>query len=325
MNDLFLSKEIIDAYLVDLVARLYRAEDAPAPDVLCAIGTSGQEVCDAILTHLPDNFKSSVGLVDIDLDRSLNGGVIYYSVDSDNQLSTEEVVGALSGKTVLLIDGLVYSGGTLKRAYDAVHAYKPKGIISYGTVTRVSSCIIPNYFSVLIGKHDRACLRFKNVQEFPNKRFDGFGCVRLASYKQDARQPLPVAATGDDSKFKTWQDISVLCRDDKSACYVFETAGVIQGYVVFRIEKTEPVLFINTLIVGAKYKGLGIGGNLWRWMDTFAGANRLELLKVWVSSKDFDFYEKLGFFFAQGNRPDGVSGAMMLREVPYRLPYGKEL
>ncbi len=328
MKDVFLQKDILDAYFQDLVERLYyregvsqgSQEDYPHPEVLCPIGTSGREVCYAMLQFIPPQLHSNLFIVDIRLNRGRNGGISFHNSDSGEILTDEEVQSYFSDKTVLLIDGLVYSGGTLKEAYKAPQEIGPKRIVSYSTVVCFSSLLIPNYFSVLVGKHDRAQLHFgEEVHVIPNKRLDGFGCVRKL-LEEDADLDIPVPSVGE-SQFKTWHDVLSYCRNPKRGCFVYEKDRAIQAYVVYEINKENSSLLVFTLIVGKEYVGNNIPGNLWRWMDTYADANYLEQIRMWVPEGEFDFYERVGFRFPEG-RPDRLSGTIMVRNVPYPLPYG---
>ena len=116
MNDLFLTKDIIDAYLKDLINRLYGSPNPMAPEIWCSIGTSGREVCYEMIRFLRDDLRSEIDLVDIRLDRGINGGISFHNSDSGDQISNAELKNMFFDKTLLLIDGLVYSGGTLMMA-----------------------------------------------------------------------------------------------------------------------------------------------------------------------------------------------------------------
>ena len=273
MNDLFLTKDIIDAYLKDLINRLYGSPNPMAPEIWCSIGTSGREVCYEMIRFLRDDLRSEIDLVDIRLDRGINGGISFHNSDSGDQISNAELKNMFFDKTLLLIDGLVYSGGTLMMAYRAVQLHKPKAILSYSTITRFSSEFIPNFFSVLVGKHDRAWLHFGGDQEFPNKRLDNLGCVRLLASSEDTSRPLPIASTGE-SQFKTWQDILSFCQGTRYKCFVYEEDNTIQGYTVFEINKEKSALLIKTLVVGQDYIGKRISGILcdgWKPMQAPIG------------------------------------------------------
>jgi len=71
----------------------------------------------------------------------------------------------ITGGRVLLLDGSVHSGNTLRKAYLAVEAMQPKEISSYSLVVRVGASIIPNHFGLMIGDYDRA---FFLREIFPN-------------------------------------------------------------------------------------------------------------------------------------------------------------
>ena len=99
MNDLFLSKDTIDAYLKDLIERLYELDNPPRPDVWCPIGTSGREICYEMINFLPNDLKSTIGIVDIHLNRGLNGGISFHVSDSGNQITDDEIDNIFSNKT----------------------------------------------------------------------------------------------------------------------------------------------------------------------------------------------------------------------------------
>ncbi len=321
MNDLFLSKATIDAYLRDLLLRLYGGKDSPKPQIWCSIGTSGGEICSEMLALVPPSLKAKIGFVKINLDRSLSGGVSFHDVTPNAEKLTDEVaISYFSGKTVLLIDGLVHSGGTIRASYNAIKQYNPSALISYSTIVRESSAFIPNYFSVLIGKYEHAWLSFVNKQEFPNKRFDGFGCIRKIDFEEDLTQEIPTAAA--NSRFETWQDISYNCSKYNYKCYVYEKNGIIQGYLVCVVEKVKKELLVVSLVIDTKYKGNFIPGDLLRWMETYANAKHLKKLLIWVTKAEYEFFQDLGYDFAEETAASS-NATMMSKDVPYPLPYGE--
>jgi pyrimidine operon attenuation protein/uracil phosphoribosyltransferase len=321
MNDIFLSKATIVAYLEDLLSRLYEEENSPKPEVWGSIGTSGGEICSEMLNLASPALKQKIELVNIDLDRSKNGGISFSDpVIKAQNLSEEVIKSSFFNKRVLLIDGLVHSGGTIKASYDAVKKYKPSILISYSTIVRDSSTFIPNYFSVLIGKYDHAWLPFDNDKKLPNKRFAGFGCIRKINSEEDLNQKIPTATRA--TRFQTWQDLDLNCRRFKYECLVYEKDNIIQAYVVFKEEEEKKELRIISLVVDTNYMGNVIPGNLLRWIETYSNAKHLHRILIWVTRAEFEFYQDLGYHFAEETIPENISAAMMAKDVPYPLPYG---
>ena len=305
MNTVFISEEEVRGYLRDFIARLSQL-DKGVPRVWCPIGPSGLRLAQVAM-QLDADLASQTQVVPIVFDRSNS------TVSFSNDRCPEEVV---KGRSILLVDGSVHSARTISRAYAVLESLGPSDISSYSLVVRSGASMVPNFFGLLVGDHDR--VHFLK-QEIPNNRLLPFGRVRTLAF-EDLDKPMVQTGEHFIDKF-TWSDLWYEMRADRRRkTYLYERTGEIQGFVSFRVGKARGVL-VDTLGVGRQHQRQGIAGALLRWVETLGRHRRCRSLSLWGVEQRREWYENRGFQ-ARGSQMvlDGVKFYMMRKKLLYSLP-----
>ena len=306
LNTIFLSDEVVDAYLKDLRERLEGLKEE-MPTVWCPIGVSGGSIARAALKRA-DDLKNQIIGVPVAYDRTTEE--ISFPGEADPS-------SFIKGKRILLLDGSVHSGKTFRQAYLAIEKMKPLEISSYSLVVRAGASILPNYFSVMIGDYDRALFLKKT---FPNNLLFTYGCVRKLA---DADQALPKISCEKDfiDKF-SWGDLIYEMRvDPRRQTYVYEHQGKIKGFVNLRIIPGDDIL-VDIIAVDRKCKKQGIGGNLMRWAETCGRNNHCATIRLWAVDDRKEWYSDKGYEFCN-DKPlvlDGITFHLMRKKLLYNLP-----
>lgn len=224
--------------------------------------------------------------------------------------------GVVEGRSVLLVDGAVHSGGTLGKAYRSIEALNPLDISSYSLVVRRGASIIPNFFGLMVRDHDRVHF-LKTV--IPNNRLPSFGCVRTLS-DEDLGKPMVNTGESFIDKF-TWSDLMYEMRvEPRRRTYLYERKGVIQGFISFRLGKGRALL-VDTLGVDKQFQRQGIAGYLLRWAETYGRHRRCRSIALWGVEQRAEWYQKRGFQ-TLGNEMilDGDRFLLMSKKLLYNLP-----
>ena len=305
MNTVFLSDEEVSAYLRDLVARL-AGLGADMPKTWCPIGPSGGGLAQAAMRAAP-HLASAIQNIPIAFNRATEQ--ITFPVDPDPGP-------LLRGKRVLLIDGSIHSGNTFMKAYRAVEALKPADISSYALVVRSGASVLPSFFGLAIGDHDRALFLKK---AFPNNRLPAFGCVRKLC---DGDQGRPMISCGEGfiDRF-SWSDLLYEVRvDHRRKTYVYERGGCIQGLVSLRLVPGDDIL-IDTLGVDKAFQRQGIAGHLVRWAETCGRNAHCAVTRLWGLEQRRFWYEKQGYETSGDQMVlDGAGFYLMSKKLLYNLP-----
>lgn len=171
----------------------------------------------------------------------------------------------LKTATVIVIDSAVHSGQTMLRVIEELRNLGAKEIISYSLVVKRNSSFIPNYFGVLIGDRDRAYFQLTAI---PNNRLQQkrpFGVLRALEEKDGARQMFDSGVESLDRIHLS--DLLYEQETRNSKIYLYEHGSEICGLLIF--EKKTRTLFIDTIANAQSYRGVGLGGTLMRWAETW--------------------------------------------------------
>lgn len=313
MNTIFLSDEEVGKYLKDLCKRL-KGPNERMPTVWCPIGLSGGSIAKAAFREVDDLLKAQIIIIPIAYNRTK--GEISFPGEADPG-------SVIKGKRVLLMDGSIHSGNTFRKAYLSIEAMQPLEISSYSLVVRAGASILPNYFGVMIGDHDRALFL---KETFPNNRLFACGCVRKLA---DADQTLPKIVCEREfiDKF-SWGDLIYEMRvDTRRQTYVYEQYVYgkeqerIKGFVSFRITPGDDIL-VDTLATNKSCKKQGVGGNLIRWAETCGRNHHCNTIHLWAVDDRKEWYYEKGYEFC-GEKPlvlDDITFHLMRKKMLYNLP-----
>jgi len=305
LNTILFSDEQVTAYLRDLMERLDNLGEE-TPKVWCPIGPSGAVLAQAAVRAGP-HVASTIQHVLLTFDRATEQ--VSFPQDENPRRAVE-------GRNVLLIDGSVHSGNTLMKAYRAVEGLGAKEISSYALVVRSGTSVLPSFFGLVIGDHDRAIFLKKS---FPNNRLPVFGCVRKLSDRDQGRSMIHSGEHFID-KF-SWSDfLYEMWVDRRRKAYLYERGGTIRGLISFRLTPGESIL-IDTLGVDKTFQKQGVAGHLMRWGETCGRNAHCGTIQLWSIERRKSWYEKRGYkAFGAEMDLDGEKFHLMAKKVLYNLP-----
>lgn len=284
MHTVHLGAEEVNAYLLDLLVRLEGLGKA-APSIWCPIGQSGRELVRRLHSLLPRSdllTKIRIRVLSLEYDRKHDS---VFFVDGEDQARM-----ALAGENVLVLDSSVHSGHTMLKVIEKLQESRAGAICSYSLVMKENSAVVPNYFGLLIGDHDRALFM---LDRLPNNRVAPFGCIRALN-EADLRRTRFRAGLHEYDKW-TWGDY---WYDQHSEAgwlfYVFEHQGKILGIIRFRIRPDSHV-FLDLVVVAKQAQGRDIGTQLIRLAETRGRFARCREVRLWSDERVAAFYRKLGY------------------------------
>lgn len=284
----FLDKDIVFSYARDLLARL----QSDLPEIWIMLGPSGAKTLKAIAVACKDQLEN-LQAVKVIYDR--NSKVINFLDEKDPQA-------LLSGRRVIVVDSTVNSGSTLLAAVRKVEECSPATITTYAIAVQVTTNFIPNYFSILVGAHDRVLFVDSENNAMHNNRFMGNGLFRRL---QESDLDKPMLICGKDFIDRTtWADHWYeLQTDPFRHCFVFEEKNKIFGFISYwGFEGKE--LRIDELAVDHQARGRNIGHDLMRWAENHARHMRCQEVTLWSIEDKVDFYRKQCNFAPQDKRLD---------------------
>lgn len=265
--------------MADLASRLVGLNDR-FPQTWVPLGISGQKMADVLGNHIPAKQLSKVRIIRAHCNRETDA--VEFADDIDR---------VDFSIPVLLVDSAVHSGRSMLSVSKKLTEVGARDIITYSLVTKCNSEIVPNYFGVLIGDHDRAYFQLKSI---PNNRLQSkypFGILRSITDDDKDRSFLN---TGVDSMDKTtFSDLLYEVRTRKTNVFVYEHAGKICGFVSF--EKKGLSVFLDGIASDVEYRGKNIGGLLIRWLETWARSHNCETIDLMAIEPRVSFYEKMGY------------------------------
>jgi N-acetylglutamate synthase-like GNAT family acetyltransferase len=197
-----------------------------------------------------------------------------------------------------VVDSAVHSGSSFTAAANFLHKNGVRSFITYSLVVKRSSSFIPTYFGLLIGEHDRA---YFQLEEIPSNRLSmsrtpvqPFGHMR-AICADDAKGPPRSLNTGTPSiDAITFADLWYDVKAHGKNVYFFEVGGDIAGLVAFKMQSSG-VMLLDTIARDKSFKGLDVGGIMWRWAETFARSSRCAAIDIWAIQNKIGWYKTLGF------------------------------
>ncbi|OGP66847.1 MAG: hypothetical protein A2031_06900 [Deltaproteobacteria bacterium RBG_19FT_COMBO_43_11] len=279
MHTYYLSKDEVSGYAKDFWDRLNKL-DKNSPNVWCVLGLSGAEITAVIASHIPSDKKKQIQIIPLSFDRDTK--TICLENPSDEILFKDA--------SVLIIDSSVHSGSTMLLAFEKIQQLGASEIMSYSLVIKRGSCVIPNFFSLLIGDHDRAVFLLEKI---PNNRLVPFGVFRRLNEEDIKRKPESINTDVESIAKITWSDLWYQYKTASNYIYVYERHGKIFGFISFLIKKD--VLFIDAVVVDNSVRGSGLGGSLMRFAETCARSNNCDSICLWGINDRQDFYKHVGY------------------------------
>jgi hypoxanthine-guanine phosphoribosyltransferase len=159
LHTYLLSDDDVDRYASDFVQRLVAMGEG-LPRRWFTLGISGDKILDgALLPLLPEDIKEKTDVIRVGFDRTKKR-----IVSRDRR---SPVPRSLEGESVLIIDGAIHSGSSMRHLADELGRRGAASIWSYSLVLKRTSEFIPSFFGLLIGEHDRV---FFQLDELPNNR-----------------------------------------------------------------------------------------------------------------------------------------------------------
>lgn len=301
----FLSKEQVSAYCKDFADRIVDLGDE-APKVWCPIGFSGLEIFKIIAKFLPEDFQKKIKVQPIAYRKPAPGQVGSVSVAISKHLENQkekaeaEVEADLhsffqESPSALIIDSSVHSGSSMIGAEKYLKRLGAKSNLTYSLVIKQNSGFVPHYFGLVVGAHDRALFLLEKI---PNNRLSKpkqtlKGNLRklteedaISDYKLDTGVPsISKVGFGD-----LWYEM----RANGYQVYIIEDDGRPSGYVKYKITPSNN-LFLDTIAVEKSLQGNGVGGALFRWVETTARASACQAIELWGISTEVESYKKAGY------------------------------
>lgn len=282
MHTHFLGTAEVKAYAADLVARLIEL-GAAAPKVWVALGISGDKMAEVILDAVDGTPLAPTSINRAAFDRTTR------SVDArqDTPLPSN-----LGDEAVLVIDGAIHSGTSMRHLVEVLHGAGCANVMSYSLVMKATTEFVPSHFGLIIGEHDRA---FFQLDRIPNNRLTSkapFGAIRRLR-EDDVHAAF--LSTGVDSIDRlSYGDLWYDVRTTASHVYLYELGGRVAGLVHFKLVGNGR-LFLDLIATEQARQGSGVGGALMRWVETFARASRMQEIRLWAIEERRDFYSGRGY------------------------------
>lgn len=308
MHTHFLGDAQVRAYAEDLVARL-REQGTEAPRTWVTLGISGDRMAAVIL-----DLVEGTPLEPTDISRA--------AFDRTSRAVTTRdgtpLPHGLGETAVLVIDGAIHSGASMRHLAEALHSGGCGNVMSYSLVMKSTTEFVPSHFGLIIDEHDRA---FFQLDRIPNNRLTAkapFGAIRRLS-EDDARASgfltTGVASIDRLEYGDLWYDV----RTTGSHVYLYELGGRTVGLVHFKAIG-DGRLLLDLIATDKARQGSGVGGALLRWVETFARASRVREIRLWAIEDRRNFYAARGYE-GLGDRMDlgGEVYHLMARRLLYNL------
>lgn len=286
MNTHFIGDTEVTRYARDFAERLLILND-DFPLVWLTIGESGEEMAAEILPLLPEDICKKIQFARLEYNR------INSQVSCENTLDWNELE---KNVVVLVLDSSVHSGNTMAAVVKKLHGYGISHILSYALVLKRGACFIPNYFGLVIDDHDRALFK---LEKYANNRLckkKPFGTLRKLDEADVHRTPDHIESGLASIKKMTWGDLWYEKKAKSSQVYVYELNGEIKAFLSFKVQQ-QNALFIDAIATSTELEGVGIGGVLMRWAETWARSANCNEVNLWsIDNPDrIGFYEHAGF------------------------------
>jgi len=300
VNTYLIGKDEVRAYVRDLVNRLEKID--PFPTVWCPVTKSGDAIqaviTDALKAHRPERLNG-VRVVPIDVARAETGAITITFPESDPSAE-------FHGKSVLLLDGAIHSGETMRLCAAEVLKFGPAELSSYSLVMKAGAAFIPTFWGLGIDETDRA---FFLLDQIPNNRLDAgtkekqapVHLERLSRSHVDKQQ---VNTTVKSMNRMTWSDrlFQMEAADAQPPCsYLLFRGTTIVGYLTVHASGDE--FSIDEVAVDEKFTGQKYGGILMRFADTLARQGGCARVRLNAIEGKVSLYEKFGYRKISGRPP----------------------
>lgn len=282
MHTYLLSDEAVVGYLHDFMQRLVSMGDK-IPTTWCSIGISGDKLMDPLLATAPSDLLSRIDVRRLRFDRT-NGTMS--EADSPTKMRRFP-------RRVLLIDGPIHSGASMKRVAELLRQQGASEIITYGLVVKRTTQFVPTFFGVMIGEHDRVYFQLKKIPNQHLQTKPPFGIIRLIS-QEDATAVRQTLKTGTSLDGVSLADLWYEHQTRGDYSYVFELNGQVAGFIHFFSDRQDRV-FIDAIANSTRYRGQGIGGILMRWVENWARNNQCRAIELLAIEEQITFYRHFGF------------------------------
>jgi N-acetylglutamate synthase-like GNAT family acetyltransferase len=215
----------------------------------------------------------------------------------------------LRGKSVLLLDGAIHSGGMMSACAQKVLSYDPTELSSYVLVIKRGSGFIPTFWGMMMEETDRA---FFLLDQIPNNRLDAAGHNPQETKKQPPVHierlstrmlKSPHVRSGVKSMDRmTWSDrhFQMNSSEHNVCTYVLEHGKTIVGYLTLHRLAENGGLMVDEVAVDVKQRGKDYGGVLMRFADTLARQGNCSVLRLLAIEDKVRFYDKFGFRLVAG-------------------------
>jgi GNAT superfamily N-acetyltransferase/hypoxanthine-guanine phosphoribosyltransferase len=308
LKTVYIGREEVDAYAKDLAARLIAlGEDCPR--VWCPIGHSGDYLVRRVAPFLP----ADLGIQIVEVSYNKSTGVASFK-DASSKAE-------LAGKSVLVLDSSVHSGGSMLACIRLAESAKARQVLSYSLVIKRSARFIPHYFGVVVGDHDRTLFL---LDKLPNNRlyttkYKPLGLLRKICDTDVARDVA--LNTGVESLDKiSWGDLFYEHKANGYDVYVVEDCPRMAGFIKLKLREGRSVS-IGVLATDQDYQGKGIGGALMRFAETLGRSNQCKLIDLWAIENKVEMYKALGYE-VKGETIDAGGGELysyMQKELLYHF------
>lgn len=297
----FLSQEQVSAYCKDIAARIVDLGDE-SPTVWCPIGFSGLQIFDHIANFLPPDFAKKVTLQPVAYKKpgperkgSVSVALREGETGSESEIEEELRKTFEAGATALIIDSSVHSGSSMIGALEFIRGLGAKYALTYSLIIKQSSGLIPHYFGLIVGDHDRALFLLDKI---PNNRLAKpkstlRGALRRLNEtdaRHNERLDTGVPSISKVSMGDLWYEV----RAHGYQVYVIEQDNQLIGYIKYKITSSN-TLFLDTIAVDRRQQDSGVGASLFRWAETTARASACRAIELWGISGKVESYKKAGY------------------------------
>lgn len=283
MRTYILSDLDVAGYLADLVDRLFALGD-DLPTTWCSIGPSGDKVVAAMLDLVPKSEIARIDLRRLTYSRS-SREVVVQDPDRDKPFP----------KSILIIDGPIHSGRTMRQIAKWLQSKGVSEIASYGLVVKRTSEFVPSYFGLMIGEHDRAYFQFDKIPNHRLRKKGPFGVLRKIE-AEDTKSDAQYLDAGDNSLSDiSLSDLWYLKETRGDHVYLYEVEGKLAGFIHFALVKDKQSMVVDAVAAAVDQQGRDIGGLLMRWAENWARNHRLLSVDLYSLQERIGFYKHIGY------------------------------
>ena len=296
MHTYLLGDESVSRYVRDFIDRLKEFEQVPS--VWCPVTQSGDALLKAILVEVRaawPELLESVAVVPIDVG---DGNSI--------RLIGDNPAAAISGKSVLLLDGAIHSGRMMCACVEHIMLHSPAEVSSYGLVVKRGTVFIPTLWGLMINETDRA---YFLLDKIPNNRLNAGKSYHqppvVLQLLNEKHLTLPKITSHVESIDRlTWSDrhYQMQVTHFDTCTYMLERGKAVVGFLTVQAPQSD-TLSVNEVVVDSGTRGKGYGGVLLRFADTLARQANCKSVKLHAIKNKVEFYGHFGYHLVPGAKP----------------------